>query len=146
MMKTNFLFVKDKDQVRVVNNHPVHIFEESGNLSPTSFIPFCSFGGDMKILGIESKKFKVPVCNSFKAKVRNDQLCYQIDLEDYKDMTNIEKQLKEGLVLIVDKNVERQLPHNLENKDIEEKEGFFLLSDDHNSFQIHLETISIINN
>ena len=96
----------------------------------------------MKILGIESKKFKVPVCNSFKAKVRNDQLCYQIDLEAYKDMTNIEKQLKEGLVLIVDTNVERQFPQNIENIDVEEKEGFLLLSADQNSFQIHLETIS----
>ena len=127
----------------MVNNHPIHIFEESGNLSPTAFIPFCLFGGNMKILGIESEKFKAPVCNSFKAKVRNDQLCYQIDLEAYKDMTNIEKQLKEGLVLIVDKNVDRQLSHKIENKDNEETEGFFLRSDDHNSFQIHLETISI---
>ncbi len=130
------------DRLRVVNNHPVHIYEENGNLSPTAFIPFCSFGGDMQILGIESEKFNVPICNSFKTKVRNDQLCYQIDLEAFKDMTNIEKQLKEGLVLIVDNNVERQFT-NKEDKDIEEKEGFFLLSDNHNSFQIHLETISM---
>ena len=93
----------------------------------------------MKVVGIKSEKFDVPVCNTFKTKVRNEQLCYQIDLEEYKDITNIEKQLKEGLVLILDYNEERQLP---EKKTIA-KEGFSLLSENQNSVQIHLETISI---
>ena len=123
----------------MVNNHPVHIFDENKTFNPTAFIPFCSFGGDMKVMGIESEKFDVPVCNTFKTKVRNEQLCYQIDLEEYKDMNNIENQLKEGLVLILDYNEERQLP---ENKRTEVKEGFSLLSENHNSVQIHLETIS----
>ena len=61
----------------------------------------------MNIMGRRSEQYDVPVCNGFKSKIRNNQLCYQIDLEAYKDMTNIEKQLKEGLVLIVDNNAER---------------------------------------
>ena len=124
----------------MVNNHPVHVFDENGYLAPTAFIPFCSFGGDMKVVGTTSEQFDVPVCNSFKPKIRNDQLCYQIDLEDYKNRTNIENQLKEGLVLILDYNEERQLMTKQLKK--EDKTKFFLNSNDKNSVQIHLNTIS----
>ena len=127
----------------MINNHPVHIFDENGSLSPTAFIPFCSFGGDMKVVGTTSEQFEVPVCNSFKPQIRNDQLCYQIDLEDYKNRTNIEYQLKEGLVLILDYNEERQMIRNnsLKRKD-KNKKGLFVTSDEINSVQIHLDTIS----
>ena len=125
----------------MVNNHPVHIFDDDGNFSPTAFIPFCSFGGDMKIVGTTSEQFELPVCNSFKSIIRNGQLCYQIDLEDFKDINNMEKQLKEGFVLIVDYNEERQLAEFLSIENTVE-EGFHLLSDNQNLVQIHLETIS----
>ena len=125
----------------MVNNHPVHIFDKDGTLSPTAFIPFCSFGGDMNIVGTKSEQFELPVCNSFKSILRNDQLCYQIDLEDFKDINNMEKQLKEGFVLIVDYNEERQLAEFISIRNTME-EGFHLLSDNQNLVQIHLETIS----
>ena len=48
----------------------------------------------MKNMGTKSEQYDVPVYNSFKSKIRKDQLCYEIDLEDYKDPNNIEKQLK----------------------------------------------------
>ena len=63
------------------SNHPVHILDRQGNISPSSFIPFCSFGNDMKSMGREMKGFDVPVCDSFEAKIRNDQLCYEVDLQ-----------------------------------------------------------------
>ena len=115
----------------------MHIIDKNGFLSPTAFIPFCSFGGDMKNIGTKSEQYDVPVCNGFKSKIRNNQLCYEIDLEDFKDNTNIEKQLKEGLVLVVDYNEERQM---IENQN-DESMGY-LTSEDKNSVQIHLETIS----
>ena len=118
----------------------MHIIDKNGFLSPTAFIPFCSFGGDMNIMGRRSEQYDVPVCNSFQSKIRNNQLCYQIDLEDYKDTNNIEKQLKEGLVLVVDYNEERQMHQLMENKN-DEFMGY-LMSEDKNSVQIHLETIS----
>ena len=67
------------------SNHPVHILDEEGNFSPSSFIPFCAFGNDMKSMGREINGFDDPVCDSFEAKIRNDQLCYEVDLEKYKD-------------------------------------------------------------
>ena len=81
----------------------------------------------METVGAKSPNFDVPVCNSFKTEIRNDQLCYQIDLEDYRNSTDIEKQLREGLVLILDYNEERQM---IRNKPKEKNEkGLFLSSD-----------------
>ena len=36
-------------------------------------------------------------------------MCYQIDLEKYRDNLNIETQLKKGLVFIMDYNEDRQV-------------------------------------
>ena len=127
------------ENLRVVNNHPVHILNEKRSLSPTAFIPFCSFGGDMRIMGTTIEQFEVPVCNSFKTKIRNDQLCYQIDLEEFKDTNNIEKQLKDGLVLVVDYNEERQM---LEVDNKKEYPNIFAPQEE-KSLDIHLETIGI---
>ena len=87
-----------------VTNHPVHILNVNETFSPSAFIPFCAFGEDMKAMGKEVDGFDHHVCNSFKAKIRNDQLCY----EEFKDKDNIKEQIKSGLVLILDYNEERQ--------------------------------------
>ena len=63
----------------------------------------------MSSLGIKIKKFNVPVCNSFVPQIFHDQICYQIDLEDYRDNLNIETQLRKGLVFIMDYNEDRQV-------------------------------------
>ena len=55
-------------------NHPVHIQNEDGTLSPTALIPFCEFGGNMPIMGVKIDKFDVPVCNSFMPKLLGNQL------------------------------------------------------------------------
>ena len=53
---------------------------------------------------------EVPVCNSFKAKILNDQLCYEADLNEYKSArTNVDKNLKLGLVFFMDYNEDRQV-------------------------------------
>ena len=117
------------------SKHPVHIFDREGNISPSSFIPFCSFGNDMKIMGKEVNGFNDPVCNSFEAKIRNDQLCYEVDLEKYKDEINIKEQLESGLVLILDYNLERQsVTYN--------PEILHSVGSDENNGHIYLDTIS----
>ena len=72
----------------------------------------------MSAMGVKIDNFDVPVCNSFKAKIRNDQLCYEVDLDQYKDKDNIDKSLKLGLLLFMDYNEDRQvilLDENLKN-------------------------------
>ena len=62
------------------NNHPVHIIDEEGNLSKSAFIPFCEFAGNLSIMGVKIDEFQYPICNSFKPRVMNDELCYEVDL------------------------------------------------------------------
>ena len=63
-------------EVLKVTNHPVHIVGEDGHLSPTALIPFCEFGedGNFSRMGRKSDYFDVPVCNSFRPKIIEDQL------------------------------------------------------------------------
>ena len=119
------------------SNHPVHILDREGNISPSSFIPFCSFGNDMKIMGKEIVGFNNPVCDSFEAKIRNDQLCYEVDLEKYKDKNNIKEQLETGLVLLLDYNLERQ--SEMYNPEKVHKHS------SENDVHIYLDTISKLN-
>ena len=90
-------------------HHPVHIVNKEGGRSPSAFIPFCEFGGNMSSMGVRIEEFDVPVCNSFKAKVLNDQLCYEVDLNRFSNKDNIENELKSGFVFIMDYNEDRQI-------------------------------------
>ena len=95
-----------------VSNHPVHLKKESGDLSPSAFIPFCDFGGNMSAMGTKIDEFDVPVCNSFQAKVLNDQLCYEVDLNKLSNKNNLDRELKSGFSFIMDYNEDRQVTFN----------------------------------
>ena len=83
--------------------------DRNGSLSPSAFIPFCSFGGDFHAIGTKHSNFKLPVCNSFEATVKDEQICYEIDLEQFKNESDLVKQLQKGLVLYLDYNEDRQV-------------------------------------
>ena len=127
-------------------NHPVHIVpEESGlSLSPSAFIPFCEFGGDMSAMGVKIDAFDNPVCSSFKAKIMNNALCYEVDLENYKIPDKLEKQLKLGLVFFMDYNEDKQLimDESLESDEGDVSRGEIIdgSNEDENAF-IYLNTI-----
>ena len=59
----------------------------------------------MSSIGIKIDQFNVPVCNSFQAKILNDQLCYEVDLNLFS--YDIYKELKLGLNLLMDYNEDR---------------------------------------
>ena len=40
-----------------MSNHPVHIIDEDEELSPTALIPFCTFGGNMSVMGAKIDQF-----------------------------------------------------------------------------------------
>ena len=92
-----------------LSNHPVHIVNEERKLSPSAFIPFCDFGGNMLEVGVKIKEFEYPVCNSFQAKILNDQLCYEIDLNRFVDKNSISDELDLGFNFIMDYNEDRQV-------------------------------------
>ena len=79
----------------------------------------------MTIMGVVDTKFEVPVCNSFKAKVFNGQLCYEVDIDKLKSKDNIDiirKELKLGLGFMMDYNEDKQvqLEENMMERKIEE--------------------------
>ena len=63
----------------------------------------------MSAMGIMIDKFSHPVCNSFQARIYNDQLCYEVDLNAYFDKNNIVNQLKLGFHFLMDYNEDRQV-------------------------------------
>ena len=132
------LNVTDEHFLQKVNNHPVHIMNNAGEFSPSSFIPFCSFGH--KFIGAKVKDFeKIPVCNIFKPKIFNDLLCYETDLQELKDSNNndiLEEQLEMGLTLVLDYNEDRQINYDVSQQ---AKESFY---HHYNSVSMHLDTIS----
>ena len=97
-----------------MNNHPVHILNSQGERSPSSFIPFCSFGKEF--IGTKINEFDLPVCDIFKPKHYLDQLCYETNLQKLKDRKKIRNQLKMGLTLALDYNEERQLIVKINSK------------------------------
>ena len=90
-----------------MSNHPVHIIDEDEELSPTALIPFCTFGGNMSVMGAKIDQFDDPVCSSFRPKIIKDQLCYTVDPNEYKDKIDLKGDL--SLSLFINYNEERQM-------------------------------------
>ena len=134
--------VIDKTLLQTVNNHPVHILNNNGDFSPSSFIPFCAFGEEF--IGTEINEFDAPVCNDFKPKNYLDQLCYELDLQKLKDRNSekLKQQLELGLTLVLDVNEERQMKQFeiSKNKSYVKKS---IYHNDDNSASVYLDTISI---
>ena len=97
-------------------NHPVHILTKDKKISVSAFIPFCDFGGNMSSMGVKIDLFGIPVCNSFQAKVLNDQLCYEVDPNKFK-VRSKQKTFDKGIEFFVDQNYDRQYPTNSEETD-----------------------------
>ena len=93
----------------LIINHPVHIMTKDHLISPSAFIPFCDFGGNMSAMGVKIHQFDQPVCKSFQAKIMNDRLCYEVDLNTYSDKNNIGKELELGFNFLMDYNEDRQV-------------------------------------
>ena len=96
-----------------ISKHPAHIKDDKGMFSPTALIPFCEFGGKMSNMGVKIDKFEVPFCNSFQAKLIQDQLCYSVDPNKYRRFLHRKDEL--SLSLYINYNVERQFISNYMN-------------------------------
>ena len=115
-------------------------------MSQTALIPFCGLGGNFSAMGVKIDQFDVPVCNSFKEKLVNDQLCYTVDPNMFIDKHFAEHAKQFDLMLVIDYNEDRQLYLNEESIEASK----FQTSIDENlrkDYFIYLETIgTIVNN
>ena len=101
-------------------HHPVHI-KDVNNQESSAFIPFCAFGG--KFLGQMIHNFNIPVCNSFKPRLLNDHLCYEVDLNNIRNKETVKEDIKSGFVFVMDYNEDRQVI-NRDNSTTKEEDGF----------------------
>ena len=73
----------------------------------------------MSSMGVKIDQFDVPVCNAFKAKIFNDQLCYEVDLKKFSDENNTRKEFKLGFSFLLDYNEDRQVALDQEVNNLE---------------------------
>ena len=64
--------------------------------------------------------FSVPVCNIFKETMVEGHLCYQADLDRFRDEVEREKIVSEGFVFLLDYNEDRMVTVGAEEEDMEE--------------------------
>ena len=98
----------DLNLLDLVTNHPVHIVDGEGRMSPSALIPFCDLGGDMSALGRNMQGFSQPVCSAFRRIVFNDQLCYQVNVSQYQATVETSQVYEKGISFLVDTNEDRQ--------------------------------------
>ena len=80
-------------------------------------MPFCEFAGIFNTVGENFGLSDVPVCNSFKAKVVEDQLCYSVDPNEYMKISR--KKPKElSLTLYINYNEDREMHKNTSSENI----------------------------
>jgi hypothetical protein len=93
-----------------MSNHPVHIMPgHQQSISPSAFIPFCSFGGDMLVMGKTINNFNIPVCDKFRKTFLDGQLCYQLDANELRNKVDKKKMASQEIVLLLDYNFERMV-------------------------------------
>ena len=96
----------------------------------------------MASVGVKIDQFDVPVCNSFQAKILNDQLCYEVDLQKFSDANHIQEETKIGFSFLLDYNEDRQvtLDPDIKRQNFGLTNNFEGLDQDQQAF-VHLDTI-----
>ena len=57
-------------------------------------------------MGVKNEQFDVPVCNSFRPKIVKDQLCYQVEADEYKHF--MDENIELSTELYINYNEDRQ--------------------------------------
>ena len=97
------------ESMKIQNVAHVNKKDDSGKFA---LIPFCEFGGNMSVMGVKVDQFDDPVCNSFRPRIVMDQLCYQVDPNEYTDKIDLQELKEEGeisLTLFIHYNEDRQM-------------------------------------
>jgi hypothetical protein len=88
----------------------VHIIsEDQQSISPSAFIPFCPFGGDMSVMGKTINNFDIPLCDKFRPTFLEGQLCYQLDANELRNIVDKKEIASQGIVMLLDYNFDRMV-------------------------------------
>ena len=81
--------------------------------SPSAFLPFCEYNGDMLAVGEYIQSFPFPVCTAFRPTVLHGQLCYQFDPSTVLTNPTTDQPF---LIFIMDYNEDREYSNHLDEK------------------------------
>ena len=99
----------------------------------------------MSQLGVNNSNFEFPVCSAFRKKIVDGALCYQININNFKQSFTV-SELKRGLTFLLDYNEDRQLSENTETPQqmtqYNNMVDKFVDFGDHHKAMIQLDTIS----
>ena len=100
----------------------------------------------MSLLGRKVDGFQDPVCNAFTQKIVNNQLCYEVDLNRFRDQVDWKESLQSGLFFVIDTNdeydVRKLLTEDGNIKTVEDKLDSYHNRQLQGKFSILLKTIS----
>ena len=85
--------------------------------------------------------FSVPVCNIFREFMVDGQLCYQADVERFRDEVEKRKIVSEGLVLLLDYNEDRMVEVSGGNQNKQESSSLLAKKKGHEDVVIYVETV-----
>ena len=80
--------------------HPPHLTVSKGL---PALIPFCAYQGNLEVFGEYIEGLDFPVCNSFKPKILNGELCYALKFSSQKLGLKTRAGRGKGLLLAIDK-------------------------------------------
>ena len=113
----------------MVSNHPVHILDKEGNLNPSSFIPFCSFG-DNQFFNNQSDynhELGMPVCDKFSPTMLDGRLCYRLNMTAFGQDIITQSGRGTGINFIMDYNTERMEQDIEQEQHIENREAMIYI-------------------
>ena len=138
------MFFVDSSEIQKISHHPVHIVDKNGSLTPSSFIPFCEYGTEKNIVGEKTDSFDDPVCNKFQEIKHFGGICYEIDVNGFKDSIPFNKAKDAGLTFWMDYNFEKQTVDKEKGACIKNMTNFaekYFLVDNCNKASIYIGTI-----
>ena len=97
----------------------------------------------MSAVGQKIDGFGQPMCNSFQAKILNDQLCYEVDLHRFSNKDNIKNELMLGFAFFIDYNEDRQVTFDRSDEKISIIHSQFVNTSTTTEAHIYLNTMGI---
>ena len=87
-----------------ISLHPPHLTKAKGL---PALIPFCAYAGNMKIMGEHISGLDFPVCNAFKPKIIDGELCYVLNFKSLVSKGNmtVKAGRGKGLLLAIDNGI-----------------------------------------
>ena len=66
----------------------------------------------MLIMGEKIDLFDLPVCNIFRHKMLEGQLCYTVEINKLKDQVDAQEAVKQGILVVMDYNHDKVIRQN----------------------------------